>query len=267
MYKVVFVDIDGTLRNSKRELTQETIDTVKNVTASGIMVVLCTGRPRGYTEKISRECFASNYIITSGGGNIYDYKKKKSMYVNIMNKLACKELYKIAQKVDARFLMDVDKCRVVTKVKHYDGTEIQLQEDLNEFVDKNDIMQCTIADEEYDKIKKIGAEVKAIKNVEIKNQHKSLTDNNYPKEGTFYYDVANIESNKGNAIKEFCKQLNISQKDTIAIGDGLNDILMFKVVGHSVAMGNAHENVKKVADEIIDTNDNNGLAKYLKTLL
>lgn len=267
MYKVIFVDIDGTLRNSKRELTEDTIEAIKQITDSGIMVVLCTGRPREYTERISKKCFASHYIITSGGGSIYDYKAKKSMYINIMNKQACKDLYRIAMSVDARFLMDVGKCRVVNKVKHHDGTEIKLKGDVDKFIDNNDIMQCTIADEEFDKIKSIGDEVKAIKNVEIKNQHKSLTNKNYPKEGTIYYDVANPESNKGNAIKELCRQLNIDKKDTIAIGDGLNDILMFEVVGHSVAMGNAHEKVKEFADEVIDTNDNDGLAKYLKTLI
>ena len=184
-----------------------------------------------------------------------------------MDKQACKELYNIAKRVDARFMMDVGACRVVNRVEHFDGSEIELKTDIYDFIDNNDIMQCTIADKDFEKIKSIGDEIKAVKNVEIKNQHKSLTNKNYPKNGTIYYDIANIESDKGNAIKEFCKINKIDIKDTIAIGDGLNDIDMFKTAGYSVAMENAHPNLKKVANEITDTNDNDGVANFIEKIL
>lgn len=267
MYKIIFVDIDGTLRNSKRKLSEKTIQAVRMATEKGLIIVLCSGRPRKYTENISRECYASNYIITSGGGNIYDYKNNKIMYTNIMNKKACKELYKISQKVNARFLMDVGECRVVNRVEHYDGSEIELKSDIYKFIENNDIMQCTIADKDFQKIRGIKNDVQNVKNVEIKNQHKSLTNSNYPREGTIYYDIANKESNKGNAVTKLCKQLNIDVKDAVAIGDGLNDLDMFAVVGHSVAMGNAHEKVKKAADEVIETNDNDGVALFLEKII
>lgn len=92
MYKAIFIDIDGTLRNSKKEISKRTINSIKNITDRGIFVILCSGRPRKYTEDISKECYASKYIITSSGGNIYDYEENKILYVNIMNKQACVEL-------------------------------------------------------------------------------------------------------------------------------------------------------------------------------
>ena len=192
MCKAIFVDIDGTLRNSKRELSSKTIKTVRRASKEGNLIVLCSGRPRKYTEIISKQCCASKYIITSGGGNIYDYNSKKTLYKNIMDKQACKELYNIAKRVDARFMMDVGACRVVNRVEHFDGSEIELKTDIYDFIDNNDIMQCTIADKDFEKIKSIGDEIKAVKNVEIKNQHKSLTNKNYPKNGTIYYNIANI---------------------------------------------------------------------------
>lgn len=87
MIKAIFIDIDGTLRNSERELSIKTINTIKKVTENGILVILCSGRPRKYTEKISRECFASKYIITSSGGNIFDYEQNKVLYINKMDKI------------------------------------------------------------------------------------------------------------------------------------------------------------------------------------
>ena len=77
MIKAIFIDIDGTLRDSDRNLSSRTINAVKKVTDKGILVILCSGRPRRYTEQISKECFASKYIITSSGGNIYDYVENK----------------------------------------------------------------------------------------------------------------------------------------------------------------------------------------------
>ena len=77
MIKAIFIDIDGTLRDSNRNLSAKTIETIKKVSEKGILVILCSGRPRKYTEEISRKCFASKYIITSNGGNIYDYEQNK----------------------------------------------------------------------------------------------------------------------------------------------------------------------------------------------
>ena len=56
MIKAIFIDIDGTLRDSNRNLSTRTIKAVKDITDKGVLVILCSGRPRKYTEQISREC-------------------------------------------------------------------------------------------------------------------------------------------------------------------------------------------------------------------
>ncbi len=267
MYKAVFIDIDGTLRDNNKNISDKTIETIKKVTNKGILVVLCSGRPRKYTENISRKCHASKYIITSNGGNIYNYEDNKIMYVNVMNKKACEKLYKIAKEADVRFIMNVGDNRVVSKVKNFDGSEEQLKTDIKTFVDTHDVVQCTIADTNFEKIKNLKNSIENIEDVEIKNQHKSLTNKNAPKEGTIYYDVANTESCKGNAIEKMCQMLDINLEDTVAIGDDYNDVSMFKVVGHSVAMQNATDNVKEYADEITTSNEENGVATFLEKLL
>ena len=217
MYKAIFIDIDGTLRDNNKNISQRTINAIKKVTDKGILVVLCSGRPRKYTEQISRQCFASKYIITSNGGNIYNYKDNKVLYVNCMDKEALIKLYEIAIPEDVRFIMNVGEGRVVNKVKHL-KEEKKLEEGIKEFVYNNDIVQCTIADSNFDKIKSLIPKIEQVKNVEIKNRHKSLLDPNFPKIDTIYCDIANIESNKGNAVQKLCEILNIDVKDTIAIG-------------------------------------------------
>lgn len=267
MYKAIFIDIDGTLRNSERNITEKTKEIIKKVTAKGILVVLCSGRPRKYTENVSKEANASKYIITSNGGSIYDYEENRILYANAMNKDACIELYKIASEVNARFIMDVGSNRVVNRLKFFDGSEEELKTDIESFVKENDVLQCVIADKDFEKIKGLKTKIEKIAKVAIKNQHKSLLDETVPKEGSIYYDVSNEETNKGNAIRKFCEILNIELKDTVGIGDDYNDLSMFKVVGYSVAMGNANDEIKKQVNEVTVSNDENGVAVFLEKLL
>ena len=228
MIKAIFIDIDGTLRDSDRNLSARTINAVKKVTDNGILVILCSGRPRKYTEQISRECFASKYIITSSGGMIYDYEENK--------------------------------------VKHADQ-EIQLDEDIKDFVYNNPVVQCTIADSDFDKIKNLIPKIDKVENVEIKNRHKSLLDDKFKDDKTVFCDIANINSNKGNAVRKLLEILNIPKEDTIAIGDDNNDLSMFEQVGYTVAVNNAIDIVKEKSDEITLSNDEDGVAVYLEKLL
>ena len=71
---------------------------------------------------------------------------------------------------------------------------------------------------------------------------------------------------KGNAIKALCEKLNVSLSEVICFGDSLNDQSMFEVVGCAIAMGNANEELKAIADKITLDNDSNGIPDF-KTLL
>lgn len=266
MIKAIFIDIDGTLRDSDRNLSTVTINAIRKITEKGILVILCSGRPRKYTEEISRKCFASKYIITSCGGNIYDYEENKIIYVNRMNKEAIVKLYQIANPQNVRFIMNVGEGRVVNKVKHPDQ-EIKLEENIEKFVSDNDVVQCTIADTNFDKIKNMIPQIEQVENVEIKNRHKSLLDIKFKDDKTVFCDIANIESDKGNAIRKLLEILEIKKDETIAIGDDNNDLPMFEEVGYKVAMANAIDIVKKKADEITLSNDENGVAVFLNKLL
>ena len=206
------------------------------------------------------------YIITSSGGIIYDYEENKVLYVNEMNKEALIKLYEIANPEDVRYIMHVGEGRVVNKVKHADQ-EIKLDKDIKDFVYNNPIVQCTIADNNFNKIKNLIPKIDKVEKVEIKNRHKSLLDDRFKDDKTVFCDIANIDSNKGNAVKMLLEFLNISKEDTIAIGDDNNDISMFEQVGYRVAVDNAIDIVKERADEISLSNDEDGVAVYLEKLL
>ena len=183
-----------------------------------------------------------------------------------MEKESCVELYNLAKKHDVNFIMNTEIGRF--KLKDTDNKEDKiLDEPIESFLEKTDVMQCLIQDKDFKKIKNLKKEVEQIKGTEIKNQSKALTDKNYkPKEVT-YYDVADINTSKGNAVKMVCKALDIDLKDTISIGDDYNDVSMFEVTGASIAMGNANEEVKKKAKYVTLTNNEEGVALVLENLL
>lgn len=183
-----------------------------------------------------------------------------------MNKEAIIKLYEIANPEGVRFIMNVGEGRVVNKVKHPDQ-EKQLEEDIREFVYKNDVVQCTIADSNFDKIKNLIPKIEKVENVEIKNRHKSLLDTKFKDDKTIFCDIANIDSNKGNAVKKLLEILKIKKEETIAIGDDVNDLSMFEQVGYKVAVSNAVDIVKEKTDEITLSNDEDGVAVFLNKLL
>ena len=267
MVKAIFIDIDGTLlSNNSRKITLRTKQIIEKITQKGILVIITSGRPTKYTQDISEQCLASSYIITSNGATIYDYKQGKVIYNNKISKEACLKLYNMTKQKKIKFIMNLGETRVVIKQKYFDGSEIQLNEEIDKFLDKNDVAQCIIADSDFDKIKSLKVEIEQIEGIKIINQHKSLIDNNFKKEGSIYYDIADMNTSKGNAIKRMCEYLNIDLKDTIAIGDSFNDISMFEVVGYSVTMENAMEEVKRYANEVTKSDKEDGVAIFLEKL-
>jgi len=83
--KIAFVDIDGTLSNSKRKIAKETSEAIKNATDQGLLVVLCSGRNNEYVQNASQSANASSYIIACNGAEIYDYKNDVYIKKNIID--------------------------------------------------------------------------------------------------------------------------------------------------------------------------------------
>jgi len=77
--------------------------------------------------------------------------------------------------------------------------------------------------------------------------------------------ITNAKATKEHAVIELCRILSVNPVDTVGVGDGFNDVHLFNSVGHKVAMGNAVPELKELADEVIDTIDNDGLAKFIES--
>lgn len=267
MQKATFIDVDGTLRNDQAEVTERTINALKKAKEIGYEPILCTGRPMDYAQRLNNSIGGSDYIIYNNGAGICDSKNNKVIYESKMNKDTILELYKIANKDNVRFMLSGNGTKYVNIIKHTDGTETLIEWPLETFLDKINIIAITIASYDYDTIFNMKEPVSKIPGIKIMNQHKSLSDSSYEKTGTIYIDIVEENTSKGNAVKHFCEIYNIPIENRIAIGDDNNDIYMFEQCGYKVAMGNALNNVKEIADYITDTNNNDGVAKFIEKLI
>lgn len=266
MNKVIFIDIDGTLRNDNQEITDRTKKAIENIKTIGYEIVICTGRAADFSIKINNLINNNRYIIFNNGAGILDVHNNKILFENKMNNSSIIKLFNMVNPLGVRCILASNGTRYVNKLKHTDGSEQLIEGPLEDFLNKNNVIQFTISSIDLELMKNIRGDIDKIEDIKIINTSRDLIDSKYPTTTTPYYNIANFDSSKGNGIKHFCEMFNINKEDTIGIGDDKNDIQMFEECGYKVAMGNALPDLKDIADYVTDDNNNDGVAKFLEKL-
>lgn len=242
---VIFIDLDGTLRDDRRNISQENVKVLNSLQDIGIKTVITTGRSISHVDNALKN--KDGFYITLDGAQIYDIHNNTIIYESYISKEAITYIYGI-----------VNQCNINIYTGKEKYCNIKLEEALN-----IDISKITIISEDrqiiIDSIKKVAKN----NNINIANYSKSLIDNKF-KSSNYYFDIVNSSVSKGSAVKFLSTYLNISIDNTIAIGDSINDISMFEQVGYKVAMGNAIDKLKAISDEITLSNNEDGVSHYLK---
>lgn len=261
--KPIFIDVDGTLRNSQKEITAATQEALQLASQNHYEPIICTGRPRDYALKLCEQ-LQSNYLIYNSGAGIYDCKNQTIMHEDSMSSDSITELYNLVQKENVNFILAYDG----TNHRYSLGKTTQYKplspNDLDHILSANDIQQVIINGANFDFMYSLHEQINQISHIKTSNQSKCLIDLSLPHTATdFYYDVVDVNTSKGNGIKKFCELLRTPLQSCIAIGDDENDISMFQVCGYSVAMGNALPSVKAIANYITLDNDHDGIAHFI----
>ena len=262
--KLIAVDIDGTLVNSKKELTNRTKDVIRRACDKGIVVIPCTGRvASGIPEFITKELDIP-YIISANGANIWDVKQKQSIYSEGMESKYAARMLAIIEEYDCFF----DVFIAGSAFAEEDRLIIS-----NRYVANNEFNQY-VADTRYG--------VNNLKNFVI------ASNQQVEKINLFFHDLeirskvlqrlqpfsecqitsgipTNIEItrkgiHKGQTLQNLAATYNITTDEIMAIGDGENDLDMLRIAGVSVAMENAVESVRRIVDYITKSNDEEGVA-------
>ena len=286
MYKLVAIDLDGTMLNSYGVVSEETKNTIKEVEKQGVEVIIASGRPIASIKEIAKEIESKNYFIAGNGAIIYDVKKGEIIYEKTLSKEKVLEIIKICEENSISYNVYTEREILATSLKynvlyyHKENlkkeeskkTKINIVNNMYEYVkNKEDakFLKITICDETKTVFNSIIKKLKGIKNIEILDvshmARKTIVHGTEEYQISYFYSEISTENvDKCEAIKFLIDKLNIKKEEVMAIGDNINDKNMIKNAGLGIAMKQSTLSVLEVADEITEGNNEDGVAKILQ---
>lgn len=262
-YKAVFCDIDGTLLTTDKRLTHRTAGAVKALSEKGIPFILVSARmPKGIEE--TRKALSLTTPIISGGGALITGMTDSA---SILYETGLS--YEEASRIMAALPENTsDFCYGVYSGEHWitkDRTHPQIAKEeiiTNVIAEEGDPLSILTPKDSIHKFLCMG-DGKLLD--DLKDRLAPLfPEAAFHKSAPHLLEIIKNTCSKSAAIHFLCAELGISPQECISFGDNYNDIDMLQCVGHSVAMGNAPEPVKRSASETTDTNDNDGVAQYIE---
>ena len=262
-YKLIALDIDGTLLNSSNQITENVKEAIRKSKEKGVKVVLCTGRPLKGVENFLDELNLKeegDYVSTFNGALVQDaHTGKPISHLTLDYEDLC-DLYDLSVEVGSR--------------SHFYDTKTVYTFNLD--VSDYTILEAYLTGvhlnvTELDEVPKDIAMSKfmMIDHPEILNECiKKIPEEYYEKytivrSTPFFLEFLNRDANKGAGIGLLSEKLGINPEEVICVGDAGNDKHMIEYAGLGVAMGNATDDIKNIANYVTSTNDEDGVAHVI----
>lgn len=286
MYKLVAIDLDGTLLNSYGEISQKNKNAIEKAIKKGAEVIIASGRPISSAKSYANESGANNYIICGNGSVLYDVKEDKIIYDKFIEKQKALEIIKICED-NSIFFNIYTESLTISKSMNYNisfynnenkklpddkKTNIKITDNIYKYVEENPdikILKITICDENKIIFDAILKKLKEVKNVDVLDlQHmarKYIQFGTEEKKVEYYYtEITSKGVDKWEAIKKLAEILKINENEIMAIGDNMNDKEMVKNAGLGVMMQNSAPYMKEFADIVVSDNNYDGVAEALE---
>lgn len=286
MYKLIAVDLDGTMLNSYGIVTENTKNVIKNVINKGTDVIIASGRPIDSIKAIAKEIGSENYFIAGNGALVYDIKNNEVVYEKYMPKEKVLEIIKICEENSITYNVYTDETILATSLKynvlyyHKENlkkeeekkTNISIVKDMYDYVKNMNnakFLKITICDDMKSVFNSILKKINKVKDVEVLDvshmSRKTITQGTEEIPIEYYYtEITYKDVDKWNAIEFLAEKINIKREEIIAIGDNINDKKMIEESGLGIAMKGSTPYVREVAKYITDTNNDEGVAKAIE---
>lgn len=286
MYKLVAIDLDGTMLNHYGEISERTKETVRRCIEKGVEIVLASGRPIDSIKAIAEELEIKGYFIAGNGALVYDIRKNEMIYENYIKKEKVLEIIKICEENSIAYNVYTDKVILTTNLKfnvlyYYKEnlkkeenkqTNISIVENMYEYVENmkdEKFLKITICDQNDTIFHSIIKKLKEINDIEVLDI--SHMARKIIKQGTeeipveyFYTEISASNVDKWEAIEFLRKRMGLAKEEIMTIGDNINDKKMIENAGMGIAMKSSTMEILKIARDITETNDNDGVASALE---
>ena len=286
MYKLVAIDLDGTMLDSFGQVTENTKTIIQKTIEKGTDVIIASGRPIDSIKTIAKEIGSNKYFIAGNGALIYDIQKNEVLYEKYMKKEKVLEIIKICEENSIAYNVYTDKTILATSLKynvlyyHKENlkkqedkrTHINIVENMYEYIQKmkeERFLKITICDDSKTVFQSIIRKLDKIKDIEILDV--SHMSRKVIEQGTeeipieyYYTEISSKDVDKWYAIEFLMEKLNIKKEEVIAIGDNVNDKKMIEQSGLGIAMGQSMPQLKELADYVTSSNTEEGVAKAIE---
>ena len=262
--KVLVLDIDGTLTNSKKEITPNTLAAIRELQRRGHVVVLASGRPTAglhmMTEKLG---FAENggYILSYNGGCVTYVPTGETVFKNLLPDYVPQWMHAYALEHEMGMCTYLGQDMLFgTQSNRYLEYEARINGIGMQHVDSFEPYMHT----DFYKVLLTATPTRA---QEKRLAHRFMNRLSIYRSEPYFIEVMPCGVNKASAIAGLLERLGLEREDTIACGDGLNDLTMIRYAGVGVAMGNAQPAVKQAADYVTLSNDEDGLVPVIERFI
>ena len=259
-YKLLALDLDGTLTNSKKQITPHTLETlIRAQQEKGLKIILASGRPTYGVAPLANALQLDKFggfILAYNGGEIINWRTHEIMYKNLLDHDVLPYLYECAKKNDFA---------IVT----YENEYVLTEKPDDEYVLKEALLNVM-------KIKKVDNFLEAVRHpiakclivgepTHLAILEKEMQEHLKDRMGVFRSEPYFLELvpkgiDKARSLSVLLEELELKREELMAAGDGFNDLSMVRFAGMGVAMANAQDVVKENADFITLSNDEDGVA-------
>lgn len=270
--QIIFLDVDGTLCNEHGFIPPSAIEAIHKARANGHLVFLCTGRAKVELYDFILDIGFDGFILSAGcfilvdNKIIYDNHLSKEEVISIMNFFDTHSIHYYLESTNGLYASE--ECLSILReltdslVKRTPDQKENILRSMGSFVNSiKPLEESTLEDINKLSILSNDFGFDALKKA-FPQYH--LIPNTFAEFGENSGELSIPGNTKGSAIKLVLKHLNISQENTFGYGDSYNDHEMIEFVAHGIAMGNATESLKRIADDVTDTHNNNGIYNSFK---
>ena len=244
--KLIAIDIDGTLVNSKKEITPAVKKAILTAQKQGKQIVICTGRPlsgaQRYLDELGLNGQENQYVVSFNGAVVESTARKLNLH---FHSVSLDRIYTANRDLGHYTIYN---SRVVKLEVSY-----RTQEEMKQIP----IIKCMYVDDPDYLDEKIESPLFEMMKDRVV----------FSKTEPFYYEATAAGVDKGTGLKRLCDYLKIDRSNVMALGDQANDMPMLTYAGLGIAMGNAVEYTKQHADEVTADCDHDGVAVAINKIL